>query len=319
MTEADFPAQNRKENGRSFDMPQLYRLDIVVREEDFPLAEALVAQGASAGWEEESLPTGDMLLRVTSESAEEREQTARTVADMLPGAKMTREDIPDKDWLAGWRSYFTPVKAGDFLILPPWMKDSPAEERIPVIIEPKSAFGTGHHPTTTMCLEAITLLHRAGVLKAGQRFLDMGTGTGILGIGCVKLGLSGFGADIDPLSISNSRENCGMNGVSSEFDIQEGSVELVEGQTFDVVIANILAGPLREMAPALMPLVKPGGCLILSGFLSVQVPGMVEAYAAMGPAGELRMPSPASDPTRSASSENPEADDWVCMYWPRVN
>lgn len=300
-------------------MPQLYRLDIVVVEEDFPLAEALVAQSAGAGWEEESLPTGEMLLRVTGESEEERETLARSVETMLPGAALSRETLPDTDWLAGWRSYFTPVQAGDFLILPPWMKDEAAEGRIPVVIEPKSAFGTGHHPTTTMCLEAISLLHRAGMLKAGQRFLDMGTGTGILGIGCVKLGLSGFGADIDPLSISNSRENCDMNGVSGEFDIEEGSVELVQGQRFDVVIANILAGPLKEMAPMLMPLVKPGGCLILSGFLSVQVPGMKEAYAAMGKAGELRMPSPASDPTRSASRDNPEADDWVCLYWPCVD
>ena len=301
-------------------MPQLYRLDIVVNEEDFPLAEALVAQNASAGWEEESLPSGDMQLRVTCESEEERESVAESIAAMLPAASLSREIVPDKDWLAGWRSYFTPVKAGDFLILPPWMKDTPAEGRIPVLIEPKSAFGTGHHPTTTMCLEAMSLLHKAGVLREGQTFLDMGTGTGILGIGCVKLGLTGFGADIDPLSISNSRENCDMNGVSAEsFDIQEGSVELVQGQQYDVVIANILAGPLREMASQIKPLVKEGGCLILSGFLSVQVPGMLEAYADMGEPGQLRMASPASDPTRSANSGNPEADDWVCFYWPRVN
>ena len=301
-------------------MPQLYRLNIVVTEEDFPLAEALVGQKAASGWEEESLPSGDTLLRVTSESEQECEDVASRLAAVLPAATLTRETIPDRDWLAGWRSYFTPVEAGEFLILPPGMKDAPAQGRIPVIIEPKSAFGTGHHPTTTMCLEAMSLLNGAGAISAGQTFLDMGTGTGILGIGCVKLGLSGFGADIDPLSISNARENCDMNGVSAEsFEIQEGSVELVQGQQYDVVIANILAGPLREMAPQLKPLVKEGGCLILSGFLSVQVPGMLEAYADMGEPGQLRMPSPASDPTRSANSGNPEADDWVCLYWPRVN
>ena len=299
-------------------MPQLYRLNIVVTEEDFPLAEALVGQKAASGWEEESLPSGDTLLRVTSESEQECEDVASSLAAVLPAATLTRETMPDRDWLAGWRSYFTPVEAGEFLILPPWMKDAPAQGRIPVIIEPKSAFGTGHHPTTTMCLEAMSLLNGAGAISAGQTFLD--TGTGILGIGCVKLGLSGFGADIDPLSISNARENCDMNGVSAEsFEIQEGSVELVQGQQYDVVIANILAGPLREMAPQLKPLVKEGGCLILSGFLSVQVPGMLEAYADMGEPGQLRMPSPASDPTRSANSGNPEADDWVCLYWPRVN
>ena len=246
-------------------MPQLYRLNIVVTEEDFPLAEALVGQKTASGWEEESLPSGDTLLRVTSESEQECEDVASSLAAVLPAATLTRETIPDRDWLAGWRSYFTPVEAGEFLILPPWMKDAPAQGRIPVIIEPNSAFGTGHHPTTTMCLEAMSLLNGAGAISAGQTFLDMGTGTGILGIGCVKLGLSGFGADIDPLSISNARENCDMNGVSAEsFEIQEGSVELVQGQQYDVVIANILAGPLREMAPQLKPLVKEGSSLSLS-------------------------------------------------------
>jgi ribosomal protein L11 methyltransferase len=109
-----------------------------------------------------------------------------------------------------------------------------------------------------------------------------------------------------------------MNGIDSGFEIQLGSVELVEGQTYDVVIANILAGPLKEMAPALLPLVKPGGCLILSGFLAVQVPGMLEAYASMGEPQQIRTASPASDPTRSASQEHPEADDWVCFYWPKA-
>ena len=299
-------------------MPQLYRLNIVVTEDDFPMAQALAAQSAETGWEEESLPSGEMLLRVTSDKEEDCVNLAEKLALFVPEASLSREVLPDRDWNAGWRSYFTPVEAGDFLILPPWMKDEDAKGRIPVIIEPKSAFGTGHHPTTTMCLEAMSRLHAAGAMKAGQTFLDMGTGTGILGIGCVKMGLSGFGADIDPLSIDNARENCDMNGISEGFDIREGSVELVQGQMFDVVIANILAGPLREMAPALIPLVKPGGCLILSGFLAVQVPGMLEAYACMGEPEQLRMPSPATDPTRSAHAGDPEADDWVCFFWPRV-
>ena len=299
-------------------MPSLYRLNLTVADEDFALAEALVAQASGAGWEEESLPSGDMLLRVTSERQEDIDQLASTVETLLPEATLSRETLPDTDWMSNWRNYFTPVQAGDFLILPPWMKDADAEGRIPVVIEPKSAFGTGHHPTTTMCLEAISRLHAAGRMASGQTFLDMGTGTGILGIACVKLGLSGFGADIDPLSISNAQENCEVNGITGGFDIREGSVELVEGQKFDVVIANILAGPLREMAPALMPLVRPGGCLILSGFLAVQMPGMLEAYAAFGEPQQIRLPSPASDPTRSACSDDPEADDWVCFFWPKV-
>ena len=89
-------------------MPQLYRLDIVVREEYFPLAEALVAEHASAGWEEESLPDGDTRFRITCEDEDERDLTAQVLAERLPDAVLSRETIPDKDWLAGWRSYFTP-------------------------------------------------------------------------------------------------------------------------------------------------------------------------------------------------------------------
>lgn len=298
-------------------MPQLYRLDIEVTEEAFPLAEALVSSVASAGWEEESLPSGDILLRFTTENEHLREELAERLALAIPTAKLSRDSLPAQDWLAEWRRYFTPVEAGDFLILPPWMKEQDTAGRIPIIIEPKSAFGTGHHPTTTMCLEALSRLYRAGLLRAGQRFLDIGTGTGILGIACVKRGLHGLGLDIDPLSIGNSRENCAENGIDfGAFALLEGSVEVVQGQTFDVILANILAGPLQEMAPQLLSMLKPGGILILSGFLAVQASGMAQAYRALGEPGRLVMRSLATDPTRSSSEEAPDADDWVCFFWP---
>ena len=82
-----------------------------------------------------------------------------------------------------WREFFTPVRAGQFIVLPPWLFEStPLEGRKPIIIEPKSAFGTGHHNTTVLCLEAITELLASGRLKAGQRFFDVGTGSGILDV-----------------------------------------------------------------------------------------------------------------------------------------
>lgn len=299
-------------------MPQLYCLNIVVSEDDFPLTQALVAQIAETGWEEEAQPSGEILLRVTFDKEEACVNLINTLSSMVPEASLRRDIFPDRDWNAGWRKYFTPVEAGDFLILPPWMKDEDAVSRIPIIIEPKSAFGTGHHPTTTMCLDAMSRLRAAGIIKAGQTFLDLGTGTGILGIGCVKMGLFGLGVDIDQLSIDNARENCEMNGISEEFDIRYGSVDLVQGRGFDVVVANILAEPLREMAPAIIPLIKPDGCLILSGFLAVQMPSLLEAYASMGEPKVLRRSSLATDPTRSARAGDQEADDWVCFFWPSV-
>ena len=153
-------------------------------------------------------------------------------------------------------------------MLPPWLFEStPLEGRKPIIIEPKSAFGTGHHNTTVLCLEAITELLASGRLKAGQRFFDVGTGSGILGIACCLNGLAGLGSDIDPVAVDNALENVVINKVADDFRIVPGSAEAGEGEQFDLVVANILAGPLRELAPALIARMKPGACLVLSGCL----------------------------------------------------
>ncbi len=305
-------------------MSQLYLLDIIATENDFPLAEALVASVASAGWEEESLPSGDILLRFITEEERIREELAKRLSLALPAVRLSRERLLDRDWIAEWRQYFTPVEAGDFLVLPPWItegiKEQGAGGHIPLIIEPKSAFGTGHHPTTTMCLESISRLHKVGILRAGQSFLDVGTGTGILGIACAKMGLHGLGVDIDPLAISNALENSARNGIDTDaFVLREGSVEAATGQAFDVILANILAGPLREMAPRLLSALKPGGCFILSGFLAVQVPDMLQVYSILGDPGRLVMRSLATDFTRSSSVERPDADDWICFFWPKID
>lgn len=303
----------------------LYRMDIVVSDEDFALGEALVAQYAIYGWEEESLTTGETLFKVHCEDSDVLEALHAEVQSLLPSAVFSRRDVAEQNWLDAWKEFFTPVESGKFLILPPWLEQSPEAEQgkskglLPIVIEPKSAFGTGHHPTTTLCLEAISCLYNAGKIQSGQRFLDLGTGTGVLGIGCVGLGLSGLGVDIDPLAVSNAAENRLLNNVDVAFEVKSGSVDVVEGQTFDIVIANILAAPLKDMASAIMALVKPGGCLVLSGFLSVQVEGLEAAYSAMPCVpGHLSAPSPVTDPTRSQPDSGFPAncDEWVCLYWP---
>lgn len=305
-------------------MSVLHRLDMIVEEEDFPLAEALVASHVSHGWEEASLPSGESRLRV---HCEEKGVLAALEAEarlLLPSLSTVWGEAPEQNWMEAWREFFTPVEAGEFLVLPPWLAESPeagsGRERglHPVLIEPKSAFGTGHHPTTTLCLEALSRLHGAGIIRAGQSFLDLGTGTGVLGIGCVRLGLTGLGLDIDPLAVSNAAENRELNQVGEAFRIMPGSVDTVAGRRFDVVVANILAAPLREMAPSIMKLVRPGGCLILSGFLAVQTPALEAAYAAMGRASRLTAPSASPDPTRTAGQQEGGSgvDDWVCLSWP---
>ena len=172
--------------------PDLIRLDIVVDEEQYDTVAGLLVRNISYGWEEDSLPTGETRFRVHCDNAIVQENLLSALRAWLPGLDVEQTSIPRQDWTVAWREFFTPVRAGQFIVLPPWLLEStPPEGRKPIIIEPKSAFGTGHHNTTVLCLEAITELLASGRLKAGQRFFDVGTGSGILGIACCLNGLTG--------------------------------------------------------------------------------------------------------------------------------
>ncbi len=282
----------------------LERLEIIVEEEDFALAEALVGQALAYGWEEESLPTGQIKLTLHCEDGALLDNLAQEVQNFLAEAECRRSKIVQADWTNAWKEYFTPIEVGDFVILPPWLEES--YENIknlhPIVIEPKSAFGTGHHASTVLCLKAITTLYHEGKIKAGQRFLDLGTGTGILGIACTKYGLTGYGLDIESLAVDNAKENCGINKVQN-FPIELGSIDKAKGEKFDVVIANILAGPLREMAEDIMAAVNDSHVLILSGFLGTQVADLEKAYEKMGKARQFRQETDMKD------------GEWISLYW----
>lgn len=281
----------------------LEKLEITVSDEDFPLAEALVGQHLVYGWEEESLPTGDILLKMHSEEAESLDALKEEILAYLPHVEAKRSRIEQSDWTNAWKEFFTPVYAGDFLVVPPWHKeDTNDADKHLIRIEPKSAFGTGHHASTVLCLEALTLLQKEGKLQAGQEFLDLGTGTGILGIACTKYGLTGYGLDIETLAVSNAKENCELNNVQ-DFPVDLGSIDVVEGKQYDVVIANILAAPLREMAEEIMACVKPGGCLVLSGFLEVQRADLEKAYEKLGTPRKLNQETDMKD------------GEWLSLFW----
>lgn len=264
-------------------MKNILRLDILAQDEDFDRITGLLTACVSFGWEEESLPTGETRFRVYCEHPEFMRDLQSRVASSAPGAHCALEELEAQDWLAAWRQFFTPVCCGSrFVVLPPWLAHSPDfPDRAHLLIEPKSAFGTGHHPTTALCLNVLSDLLDQRRLMPGQNFLDLGTGSGVLGIACCKSGLRGLGLDIDPLAVDNALENRALNAAHG-FEPRLGSVEAVAGRTFDLVMANILARPLMELAPAIAAACKSGGSLILSGLLEIQASEVEAAYAAQG-------------------------------------
>lgn len=283
-------------------MKTIHRLEIVVAESDYDCATGLLALEVPFGWEEQSLPTGETRFRVHCEQKDFLERLQLLLKQTVPAAESALSELEETDWLAAWRQFFTPVCCGNhFVVLPPWLADTPDfPGRTPILIEPKSAFGTGHHATTALCLRVVSDLLEAGRLQQGQHFLDLGTGSGVLGIGCCKFGLTGEGLDIDPLAVDNAVENRALNAIAPEsFTVAEGSIGAVAGKQFDLVLANILARPLTEMAADIVRACRPGGCLVLSGLLEIQADGVTAAYKAQG----------LSEPRRIIDGE------WAALVW----
>lgn len=282
-------------------MSTLTRCDILAQEDVVDAVAGLLSVETPFGWEEESLPTGETRFRVHCAERAFMEALADKIRAVLPGSvEADLAEVPDANWALAWREYFTPIACGSrFLVLPPWLRESAdTANRTPIIIDPGSAFGTGHHATTALCLTALSQLMDAGRVRAGMNFLDLGTGSGILGLGCCLSGLSGLGADIDPLAVKNAWDNCALNGVEN-FTILRGGVETARGMSFDLALANILAQPLRELAPELTRLLRPGGCLVLSGILEIQADAVEAAYRAEGLPSARRL-----------------ADgDWIALIW----
>jgi len=180
------------------------------------------------------------------------------------------DTVPDEDWVRLTQSQFAPVSiTDDFWIVPSW-HEPPAEARRVIRLDPGLAFGTGTHPTTRMCLRWI-----AREASAWPRVLDYGCGSGILAIGAALHGARVVDAvDIDPVAVESTRANASANGVT----LQAGLPEAATG-AYDLVLANILATPLKLLAPLLCGHLAPGAPLVLAGILSRQADELKAAYA----------------------------------------
>jgi len=226
----------------------------------------------SAGW-----------ARSTLKALFETEAAASEAATLLlaqdwatqPGAGISMSSlhkVEEQDWVRLTQSQFDPVEiTPEFWIVPTWHEPPAGAKRV-IRLDPGMAFGTGTHPTTRMCLGWIAA-HEADI--AGRRVLDYGCGSGILAIGAAMHGGTPIDAvDIDPAAISTTAQNAADNGVT----LRSGAPDMAAGQ-YPLVLANILATPLKMLAPLLCGHVAPGGHLVLAGILERQADELKAAYA----------------------------------------
>lgn len=283
---------------------ELLKIEFSLPAEDYDAAVVFLSGAIQHGWEESQAVDGSTHFSTFLENHEAGREVARQIAELWPHSGVKTEEHEAQDWSQSWREFFTPIECGGrFEILPPWLSEEGHGELTPIIIEPKMAFGTGHHPTTALCLACLADLHREGILKGGQRFLDLGTGSGILGIGLAKLGLQGLGLDIDPQAIACADENARINTVDATFTVAVGAIgTLPDTETFDVLVANILSKPLIFMAADIVKHIRPGGCLVLSGILVEQAQDVVRAYRRLG------LPEP----------DVRESGEWCGILWRKV-
>ena len=192
----------------------------------------------------------------------------------VPAVRAVLEDAPDTDWSTAWRARIRSTRVGRLWVGPPW--ESPPEGTVALTIEPKMAFGTGDHPTTALCLAAVESFCTA---HPGASVLDVGTGTGVLALMARRLGASRVvGVDNDPMSVTLAEENAALNGIGG-VDLSGATLDAVHGR-FDLVLANILANTLVELAPALVR--HTGVRLVLAGVLVHQEDEVREAFERAG-------------------------------------
>lgn len=203
----------------------------------------------------------------------------RTSMEPFPSVELTAKPIYEEDWAVSWREFFGVVETGGrVIIVPSWIDHEPAPGQVVVRLDPGQAFGTGHHETTRLCLEALDRL-----VRPGDRVLDVGTGSGVLSIAAVLLGAgSAYALDIDPIAAEVARRNCADNGVDGAVEVSAGVLREDHEGRYDVAVANITTDANIGLAPAFGRVVRAGGNLVLSGILAPDAGRVIAAMEAEG-------------------------------------
>lgn len=219
---------------------------------------------------------GEAIVVAFYDTKEAADEALRWVGEDFPDARVVLAEVVNEDWSQSWKALIKATVVGRLWVGPPWDVAQAPPGALRIVIEPKMAFGTGDHPTTALCLRAVDDFMAE---HPGASVLDVGTGTGVLAIAAKRLGAARVvGTDNDAMSVTLARENAEVNG-TLDVELSGKPLDQISG-TFDLVLANILANTLVELAPLIAPKVVKR--LVLAGILAPQADEVTASYEALG-------------------------------------
>jgi ribosomal protein L11 methyltransferase len=253
--------------------------------------------GQEIAWDEPAVLAAGQPVTVRGYLPRSREGTRRRrqleqalwhLGAIWPVPEPTVREVREEDWANAWREHFFAHRVGERLVIKPsWREFEGGPGDLVVTLDPGMAFGTGLHPSTRLCLLALER-----VVRGGERVLDVGTGSGILAVAAARLGAERvLAVDVDEVAVQAARANVEANGLAARIEVAPGSVESAPaGQTYDLVLANIIARVIVDLAPSLAARLRTGGRLVVSGILELRRDEVAAALGAVGLVVEETLP-----------------------------
>jgi ribosomal protein L11 methyltransferase len=197
---------------------------------------------------------------------------------LRPIGKLQVRAVDDADWTDAWKRHYVPQRIGRVVIVPSWVVHEAGPDDAVVVLDPGMAFGTGLHPTTRACLD---LVQRVSPMPV--RVLDVGCGSGVLALAALRLGAgSAVGFDTDALAVEAAAANAERNGLGSRLEVRHGSLPEGDEERYPLVLANLVAAVLVDLAPRLAAHLAPGGALVAGGIIAERGDEVVDAFGAVG-------------------------------------